>query len=84
MKASVMVSGKGQITLPANMRKALGLTGPNAVVTIERKGGKVVLTPALVVETAMYSDADIALWDRDDKFAKGERERLDKKLRPSR
>lgn len=83
-KTNVMISNKGQITLPASMRKALGLTGENAIVTVERRGNTLVLTPAIVVETDLYSDADIAEWNRDDAFAKGERQALDRKLRSSR
>ena len=80
-KTSVLVSSKGQVTLPASMRKALGLTGDNAFVTIEQKGGKLVLTPAIVVETEIYSDEDIARWEREDRFAPGEREALNKALK---
>jgi hypothetical protein len=41
------------------MRRALGLSG-NAVVTAEEREGKIVLTPAVVVEMEAYSDAQIA------------------------
>jgi hypothetical protein len=49
--------------LPA-MRRALGLSG-NTVVTAEERESKIVLTPAVVIETETYSDADVAIWDED-------------------
>jgi len=79
MKTSLIVSSKGQITLPAAMRRAIGLSG-NAIVTAEQQGGRIVLTPAMVVETETYADADIQAWLRDDRFAPGEREALTRAL----
>ena len=79
MKENLIVSSKGQVTLPAAMRRALGLTG-NAIVTAEQSGGRIILTPAMVVETEPYTDEDIANWQRDDAFAEGEREALARKL----
>ena len=81
MKTSLIVSSKGQITLPAAMRRAIGLSG-NAIVTAEQQGGRIVLTPAMVVETETYADADIQAWLRDDRFAPGEREALTSALAP--
>ncbi len=78
-KTSLIVSSKGQITLPAAMRRAIGLSG-NAIVTAEQQGGRIVLTPAMVVETETYADADIQAWLRDDRFAPGEREALTRAL----
>jgi antitoxin PrlF len=79
MKENLFVSSKGQITLPAAMRQALGLHG-NAIVTAEERDGRIVLSPAMVVETEIWPDADIATWDAADSFAPGERETLQAKL----
>lgn len=79
MKLSLVVSSKGQVTLPAAMRRAMGLTG-NAVVTAEQQGGRIVLTPAMVVETESYTDAEIKSWVRGDGFAPGERATLARAL----
>lgn len=79
MKDNLIVSAKGQITLPAAMRRALGLKG-NAVVTAEQQGGRIVLMPAMVVETEIYSDKDLEAWTGEDRFAPGEREALESKL----
>ena len=83
MKENIVVSERGQITLPSAMRKSLGLSR-NAVLTAENLDGKIILTPAMVVETDAYSDAQIAEWDRADAFRKGERERLAGKLKTRR
>jgi len=80
MKDHLIVSSKGQITLPASMRKLLGLAA-NSVVTAEQQGGRIVLTPAVVVETTRYTDAQIAAWNKDDTFAPGARAALSRKLK---
>lgn len=83
MKENLLVSGKGQITLPAAMRRALGL-GANTIVTAEQQGGRIVLMPAMVVETEIFADADVAAWQADDAFVAGEREALERRLAPAR
>lgn len=83
MKENVIVSDKGQITLPAAMRKSLGLSR-RTVLTAEQVGGKIVLTPAVVLETEMYTDEQIAEWDRADAFRKGERHQLVSRLKQRR
>ena len=80
MKENLIVSAKGQVTLPASMRQALGIKG-STVLTAERQGSRIVLTPALVVETEIYDDEEIARWSREDEFAPGEREALRRKLK---
>ena len=83
MKENVVVSDKGQITLPAAMRKSLGL-GRSSVLTAEQVSGRSVLTPAVVLETELYTEEQIAEWDRADAFRKGERQRLVSRLKPRR
>lgn len=80
MKEHLILSDKGQVTLPAAMRRLLGL-GKNAVLTAEQVGGKIVLTPAVVLETEMYGDMQIAEWDRADAFSAGERQELAERLK---
>ncbi|NWG30735.1 MAG: AbrB/MazE/SpoVT family DNA-binding domain-containing protein [Rhodocyclaceae bacterium] len=79
MKENLFVSSKGQITLPAAMRQALGLTG-NSILTAETKDGRIILSPAMVVETEIWADDEIAAWDAADDFAPGEREALENAL----
>ena len=83
MKENLLVSGKGQITLPAAMRRALGLEA-NTIVTAEQQGGRIVLMPAIVVETEIFDKADVAAWDEADRFDPGEREALEARLAPAR
>jgi bifunctional DNA-binding transcriptional regulator/antitoxin component of YhaV-PrlF toxin-antitoxin module len=83
MKENLVVSDRGQVTLPAGMRKSLGL-GRNAVLTAESVGGKIVLTPAVVIETEMYSESEIAEFDRADVLDKKDRGRLSSRLKKPR
>ena len=79
MKVNLILSARGQVTLPASMRKRLGLQG-DAVLTAEEQGGRIILTPAIVMEWDAYSDAQIAAWDAADAFGDGERMALESKL----
>jgi AbrB family looped-hinge helix DNA binding protein len=83
MKESLVVSDRGQITLPAAMRKSLGI-GKSSVVTAEEVDGRIVLTPAVVLETERYSDEQIREWDRADAIGKGERAKLAERLKKRR
>ena len=75
MKETLVVSSRGQITLPALLRKRLGLkTGD--VVILEDRGSEIVLKPGVVVESQYYSDAEIAAWDKADRLSEGERTRI--------
>ncbi len=79
MKENIVVSGRGQITLPASMRRRLGIKEGGVLVVEDRKG-ELVLRPAVVVELDTYTDEEIARWEREDRLAKGERSRILKKL----
>jgi len=72
MRDSLTVSGRGQITLPANMRKRLGIEAGGVLIAEEREGD-IVLRPAAVLEIETYSDADIARWDTEDRLDDAER-----------
>ena len=65
MNETLVVSGRGQITLPADLRKRLGIKGGDVVI-LEDRGNEVVLKPAMVVEYQQYSDSEIEEWDRAD------------------
>lgn len=80
-KETLTISSRGQITLPASMRKRLSLE-TNAVLTAEVIDGRVVLTPAVVLELEAYDDKQIKKWDQADEFAPGERAALEAKLAP--
>jgi AbrB family looped-hinge helix DNA binding protein len=80
MRQNLLVSGRGQITLPASVRKRLGIQS-GGVVTIEEKDSEVVLRPAAVVEIETFSNEDIAQWDKEDRLEPSERNALLKHLR---
>jgi antitoxin PrlF len=77
MVETVVVSGRGQITIPAGMRKKLGIE-PGGTMTIEETAEGLLLKPAIQisVDLEVYSDEDIARWDEEDLLGKDERDRL--------
>ena len=82
MRENVLVSQRGQITLPSAMRKRLGIE-PGGVVIIEDRQGELVIKPGAVMEVEVYSDAQIKAWDRDDSMTAEEKKSLRKKLADS-
>jgi antitoxin PrlF len=79
MRQNVMVSSRGQITLPAKMRKRLGIQS-GGIVIVEDRDKEVILRPAAVIEIETYSDADIARWDNEDRIEPPERKAILKRL----
>jgi len=75
MRENLTVSGRGQITLPAGMRKRLGIEAGGIVIAEEREG-YIVLRPAAVLEIETYSDADIARWNAEDRLDDAERQAI--------
>ena len=79
MHQTLVVSNRGQITLPASLRKRLGIK-PGDVLIVEARGGELVFKPAAVLEIEHYSDEQIADWDRDDALSDAERARIEARL----
>jgi antitoxin PrlF len=79
MRESVVVSNRGQITLPAKMRKRLGIRA-GGMILLEERGEEVVLRPAAVMEVETYSDQQIAKWDKADRLSEAERTAIVKKV----
>jgi AbrB family looped-hinge helix DNA binding protein len=78
---NLIVSGRGQITLPAKLRKRLGIE-PGGILIAEEKDGILVLRPAMVMPVEIYSDEDITRWMQEDTFKnENERKEFDRKLR---
>jgi antitoxin PrlF len=65
MRQTLIVSSRGQITLPADVRRMFGIKSGEPVI-IESRNGELVLKPATVLEVELYTPAQIAEWDRDD------------------
>ena len=70
MRETVIVSSRGQITLPAKVRKQLGIK-PGSVVLVEEREGEFVLR--LVGEIELYTEQQRAEWDKDDRLSDAER-----------
>ena len=75
MSNTLIVSNRGQITLPAATRKRLGIKGGDVVI-LEDRGNEIILKPAVVLEVEIYSDEQIAAWGAADRLDDGERERI--------
>ena len=75
MPATLVVSSRGQITLPATTRKRMGIKGGDVVI-LEERSGELVLKPGVVLEIRNYDDDQIAQWDADDRLEDDERQRI--------
>lgn len=79
MASNVVVSARGQITLPADIRKKYKLEEGDVLVVAE-KDGEILLKPARVFEVEYYMDSQIDEWAKTDEFKVGEKEKLLKKM----
>ncbi len=59
MKSNIVMSSRGQITLPSEMRKKYGMD-EGSVLVAEDRNGEIVLRPAAVFEVEYYTDDQIA------------------------
>lgn len=75
MNETLVVSSRGQITLPATLRKRLGIKGGDVMI-LEDRGDEVVLKPGMVVELQLYGAEQIARWDAEDALSDEERTRI--------
>ena len=80
MKQTLIVSNRGQITLPTNLRKRFGIKNGGPII-LEERDNELALKPAMVLEVEMYTDAQITEWDKADGFEKGEKEQLSQRLK---
>jgi AbrB family looped-hinge helix DNA binding protein len=80
MRQTLIVSNRGQLTLPANLRKRFGIKNGGPII-LEERDNELALKPAMVLEVEMYTDAQIAAWDREDQLDDSERRRLSQRLR---
>ena len=83
MSETLVVSSRGQNTLPAALRKRLGIKSGDVVI-LEERDNEVVLKPGIVLEVQHYSDEQIAQWDAEDKLSQKERAQIRDKLATSR
>lgn len=71
----VQVSAKGQVTLPEPIRRKMGIA-KGAVLSVEERGGEIVLKQVSVLPTRLYTDEEIAAWVAEDTITEDEREKL--------
>ena len=83
MASTLLVSDRGQITLPKRLRERLAIKTGSALVVEEREGA-LVLRPAAVTPLRVYSDEEIQGWLREDRATPGERRRILKQARARR
>jgi len=75
MRQTLIVSNRGQLTLPANLRKRFGIKNGGAVI-LEERDNELILKPAMVLELEMYTDAQVSAWDEADRLDDAERENV--------
>ena len=82
MNETLVVSSRGQITLPATLRKRLGIKSGDVMI-LEDRGDEIVLKPGVGLELQLYSEEQIAQWDAEDKLTDRERVRIVDRLATS-
>ncbi|MGA2226748.1 MAG: AbrB/MazE/SpoVT family DNA-binding domain-containing protein [Syntrophobacteraceae bacterium] len=73
MRQTLIVSNRGQLTLPANLRKRFGIKNGGAII-LEERDNELVLKPAMVIEVEMYTDEQVLAWDEADRLDDVERQ----------
>lgn len=79
MRQTVLVSNRGQLTLPADLRKRFGID-KGGVVVLEDRESELVIKPAIVLEIEMYSDSQITAWDAEDRLESADRAAVSRRL----
>ncbi len=59
MDTIAQISSRGQITLPSDTRKQLGLK-PGDALLIHLEGGRIILDPAIVLPAESYTEERVA------------------------
>ena len=76
----LIVSERGQITLPKHLRDRLSIQ-PGTALIAEEKEGQLVLRRAVVTPVHIYSDEEIQSWIDEDRITSAQRKRILKKAR---
>ena len=79
MRQTLIVSNRGQLTLPASLRKRFGIKDGGAII-LEERDNELVLKPAMVLEVEMYTDAQVSAWDKADRLEDAERQSVLQRL----
>jgi len=73
--STVIVGERGQITIPKEMRKRLGIA-PKTPVLVEIRDEGLFIRPAVTVGLRRFTDREIERMGREDTLGKGERNRI--------
>ena len=76
----VVLSEKGQVTIPQQFRKAMHVSKGAALVVESAPGGGILLRPAAVFPVEAYSEERLAAFAKEDQLTEGERQRIHKTL----
>ena len=79
MRQTLIVSNRGQLTLPAGLRKRFGIKDGGTIILEEREN-ELVLKPAMVLEVEMYTQAQVSAWDEADSLDDAGRQRVLQRL----
>ena len=79
MSQTLFVSNRGQLTLPASLRRRFGIKDGGAII-LEERDNELVLKPAMVLEVEMYTDAQVLAWDEADSLDDAGRQRVLQRL----
>jgi len=72
---TLIVGERGQITIPRNMRRLLGIE-PKQPVQVEVRDNMLCIYPVVSVSLRVFSDIQVADMVQEDTLAYGERERI--------
>jgi AbrB family looped-hinge helix DNA binding protein len=73
--STLIVSPRGQITLPKPVRARLRLA-PGSVLLLREEGGRIILDPAAVTPVSLYTDEDVERLIEADRMTPRERAAL--------
>jgi antitoxin PrlF len=79
MRQTLIVSNRGQLTLPASVRKRFGIKNGGAII-MEERDNELILKPAMVLEVEMYTDEQVLAWDEADRLGHAERQTVLRRL----
>jgi antitoxin PrlF len=80
MQETLVVSKRGQVTLPAVLRKRMGIVA-GGVLIAEEGQGNIILRPAAVMEIDTYTENDISKWIAEDHLEVADRKALLERFR---
>jgi AbrB family looped-hinge helix DNA binding protein len=66
IRDTTFLTERGTLTLPASIRRTLGLKGKQQLIIEANEAGEIVLRPAAVVPIEIYSEERIAEFSRDE------------------